>query len=193
MRRSALEADDPRVPDWPVAHSCRLCGLEVWRVCAPNGFVVEIDANPLEAEWVTSDEGLRRLRVCGAYKFSVARGVGGWRLEDPVLVRGGVDVGWHWYCSRVPLEAVNPELTFSEHIFTCPEQDLRHVAAAISRCWATGDAAGDPQAKARGAAERVKKFQEREALRLWAESASRIPLPSELGISVFAARQEPLF
>ena len=195
MRRSAREADDPMVPDWPVVHSCRRCGRAVWRASTPDGQVVSIDTEPLETEVVDDPEegGGRRQRALSSYRFAEARGVGGWRLEEPVHVRGGDDAAWRWYCSRVPIEACGAQLSFSEHVFLCTAATRPQVISELSKLRLTGEAAGDPKAKARGAEVRIKKALARDALQRWAESGVPIPLPSELGACIYSARQMTLF
>lgn len=193
MRLSALEADDDRIPDWPDEHACHLCGCAVWRVTAPDGSSVTLHSEPMETDvMLGTDYEHRRIRRKGSYKFVEALEVGGWRLDDPFRVRYGEDAGWHWYASRETLRPEREETLYSEHVFVCREATRSMIIAQFHKTCGTGDAAGDPKAKQRGALIRALKAAERRRLDEWMRAGKQVPLLSDRGVSV-GSEQMPLF
>jgi len=182
MRQSALEADDPRIPEWPDEHVCKLCGCAVWQVFGPDGALLVVDVDAMETELVEDIDGVRRrLRAAGSYRFPNTRAVSGWRLLDPVRVKYGPEAGWYWYVGHAGLDPLLDETQYSEHRFTCGVISQRSVTAALYKTVATGERAGDPRLKQRGAAARARKALQREALAQWAARGGSVPLPSDVG------------
>jgi hypothetical protein len=184
------EPGDPNEPEWPEEKACPCCGKPVWAVEAEDGSEIWLDAQPMETEIATELFGvLRRVRSVSSYVHPEAFAVCGWRLLDPVRVRGGDDDGWHWYTSRVRLTVEDTQVLYSEHVYVCQKVSPKVIEGLLSQTPHVVAATDNSTNRAK----RVAMKRRREALEVWVREGNTVALPSELGSTSESATQLPLF
>jgi hypothetical protein len=179
MRRSAKDADDPTVPEWPNTHECPRCRQAVWSAISRDGSDVLLDTIPMETQLVVDDSGSsERVRAPGFFRLPSTRRISGWRLHDPSRIVTceyipDLPAGetWLWHASKIALTVDNMEALYSEHVYTCSAAPAKMVTAAMHALALTGDGAGDRRKKAAGACEEA---QRRAAVRRLAKRASEL-------------------
>lgn len=190
-RRSSEEADDDSVPDWPSMRKCEHCKRECYVVESEDGSEVLLDPAPMDTELVTELYGeIRRVRSVSSYVHPSAYAVRGWRLLDPVRVRGA-EGGWFWYASRIRLTPENDEVLYSEHVYVCKRVSPKVIEGLLSNVALPGAAVEDIYGS------RAKRVAEKERLERWNELTREgyaVELPSEVGKGgLDSATQLPLF
>jgi len=184
------EPGDPNEPDWPVEHVCEDCGKPVWKVEDETGDEVKLDVQPMETELATElFDVVRRVRSVSSYVHPGAFAVSGWRLLDPVPVRGGEDSGWHWYASRVRLTVEDTQVLYSEHVYVCQKVSPKVIEGLLSQTAHVVAATDNSTLRAK----RVAMRERQEALEAWVREGNTVPLPSELGSTLESATQLALF
>jgi hypothetical protein len=186
------EPGDPNEPDWPTEQACPCCGKPCWAVEAEDGSEVLLDVRPMDTELATELFGVvRRVRAVTSYVHPDAYAVSGWKLLDPVRVKGGEDEGWYWYASRVRLTVEDDQPLYSEHVYVCQRVSPKVVEGLLSVVSFNGGAAADIYGS------RVKKValrEQREAAEAWMRAGNKAALPSEIGVQGSeAATQLSLF
>lgn len=152
----------PIEPEWPAESTCRSCGSRVYVVPAQDGTEVELDIFELDVRAGCKETGERPTRrIANPVEL---RHYGGYQLLGPTLFLGWPDsedereMEWHWFAQRMSLagaEAAEAAL-HSEHFMTCSAVSAHARLRKVCNVAVTGDAAGDPLAKAAGGRARAR-------------------------------------
>lgn len=174
----------PEKPEWPVECTCELCGELVYVVSSQDGDEVELDIFELDVRAGCAETGERPTRRIA--NPPELRHYGGYQLLGPTLFLGWPDsedereMEWHWFAQRMSLGGaeLSQAALHGEHFMTCTAVTAHARQCKTTNVAVTGDAAGDPLAKAAGGRTRARNLALREQVEHDAASnqASQPPL-----------------
>lgn len=178
----------PVEPEWPVERTCKLCDARVYVVTSQDGDEAELDVDELDVRASCQETGERPTRRIA--NPPELRHYGGYQLLGPTLFLGWPDsedereMEWHWFAQRMSLTGAELAGTalHSEHFMTCKAVTAHARLRKVCNVAVTGDAAGDPLAKAAGGRTRARNLALREQAEhdVASSQAFQPPLPRRL-------------
>lgn len=176
----------PEKPEWPAECTCELCGELVYVVSSQDGDEVELDIFEMDVRPGCAESGERPTRRIA--NPPELRHYGGYRLLGPELFLGWPDdddeesreMFWQWFAQRMTLAGAeaSEQALHGEHFMTCRSVTAHARLRKVCNVAVTGDAAGDPLAKAAGGRSRARNLALQAQAEHDASSTQASPPPS---------------